>query len=254
VEGLVDLGTAVKVHSPCPRLYIAAAVAINTTACGVIRTSVFSHRSQTRKQLGYLPFEWKVLLLFIYTLLSSASSWPDTRKFLISTTVAHRTHEKTSRPQSGIKVRPIVLPHLHVLDCATAAAADLDWAMPNASPCYFSAGDVKVETYYHGHQSVLIARDRRYMCNKAFYTDLSPWPMTLTVNPSELWSWSIHTQLIKDKFASCNNLLNTFIYRVGEKSKLLILSEYVNKTEKIGGTWTNTNSYIENEALSDIFT
>jgi len=31
VEGWVDLGTAVKVHSPCPRLYIAAAVVINTT-------------------------------------------------------------------------------------------------------------------------------------------------------------------------------------------------------------------------------
>jgi len=27
----------------------------------------------------------------------------------------------------------------------------------------------------------------------------------------------------------------------------------VNKNEKIGGTWTNTNSYRENEALSDIF-
>jgi len=26
------------------------------------------------------------------------------------------------------------------------------------------------------------------------------------------------------------------LYRVGQKSKLLILSEYVNKTEKIGGT------------------
>jgi len=25
------------------------------------------------------------------------------------------------------------------------------------------------------------------------------------------------------------------VYRVGQKSKLLILSEYVNKTEKIGG-------------------
>jgi len=43
-------------------------------------------------------------------------------------------------------------------------------------------------------------------------------------------------------------------YRVGQKSKLLIFSEYVNKTEKIGGTWTNTNNYKENEALSDIFT
>jgi len=38
------------------------------------------------------------------------------------------------------------------------------------------------------------------------------------------------------------------------KSKLLILSEYVNKTEKIGETLTNTNSYRESEALSDIFT
>ena len=36
VEGWVDKGTAVRVHSPCPRLYIAAAVAINTTVRGVI--------------------------------------------------------------------------------------------------------------------------------------------------------------------------------------------------------------------------
>jgi len=41
---------------------------------------------------------------------------------------------------------------------------------------------------------------------------------------------------------------------VGQKSKLLILSEYANKTEKMGETWTNKNSYRENEALSDIFT
>jgi len=40
---------------------------------------------------------------------------------------------------------------------------------------------------------------------------------------------------------------------VGQKSNLLILSEYINKTEKIGGTGTNTNSYRENKALSDIF-
>jgi len=39
-----------------------------------------------------------------------------------------------------------------------------------------------------------------------------------------------------------------------KKIKLLILSEYGNKTEKIGGMWTNTNSYRESEALSDIFT
>jgi len=38
------------------------------------------------------------------------------------------------------------------------------------------------------------------------------------------------------------------IYRVGQKSKLLILSEYVNKIEKIWGIYT------ENGALSGIFT
>jgi len=48
VEGCVDLGTAVKVRNPCPRLYIATAVAINTTFRGAIRTLVLSHRSQTR--------------------------------------------------------------------------------------------------------------------------------------------------------------------------------------------------------------
>ena len=40
VEGWVDLGTAVSVRSPCPRLYIAVTVVINTTACGEIRTWV----------------------------------------------------------------------------------------------------------------------------------------------------------------------------------------------------------------------
>jgi len=43
-----DLGTAVKVHSLCPRLYIAVAVMILTTARGVIQTWVLSHRSRTR--------------------------------------------------------------------------------------------------------------------------------------------------------------------------------------------------------------
>jgi len=47
VEGWVDLGTAVKVRSPCPRLYIAAAVTMNTTIRSVIWTWVLSHRSQT---------------------------------------------------------------------------------------------------------------------------------------------------------------------------------------------------------------
>jgi len=46
----------------------------------------------------------------------------------------------------------------------------------------------------------------------------------------------------------------TTLYRVGQKSKLLILSEYVSKTENIRGMWTNTNIYRENGALSDIFT
>jgi len=45
--GMQDLSTALRC-SPCPRLHVAAAVAINTTARGEIRTSVLSHRSQTR--------------------------------------------------------------------------------------------------------------------------------------------------------------------------------------------------------------
>jgi len=44
------------------------------------------------------------------------------------------------------------------------------------------------------------------------------------------------------------------LYIVGQKSKLLILSKYVDKTEKIGGMWTNKNGCREKEALSDIFT
>jgi len=36
-------------------------------------------------------------------------------------------------------------------------------------------------------------------------------------------------------------------------NKLLILIQYVNKAEKIGWTWANTNSNKENEALPDIF-
>jgi len=44
------------------------------------------------------------------------------------------------------------------------------------------------------------------------------------------------------------------IYRLGQKSKLLILSERVNNTEKTGGMRTNTNSYGENGAATDIFT
>ena len=39
---------------------------------------------------------------------------------------------------------------------------------------------------------------------------------------------------------------------VSQKSKLLILSECITKTDKIRGMWTDTNIYRENGALSDI--
>ena len=45
-EGWVDLGTAVRVCSPCLRPYIAVAVVITTTARGEIWTWVLSHYSQ----------------------------------------------------------------------------------------------------------------------------------------------------------------------------------------------------------------
>ena len=44
MECRFDLGTAVRVCSPCPRLYIAVAVVINTTTHDKIRTWVYSHR------------------------------------------------------------------------------------------------------------------------------------------------------------------------------------------------------------------
>jgi len=37
-------------------------------------------------------------------------------------------------------------------------------------------------------------------------------------------------------------------YWVGQKSKLLIVSTYISKAEKVGGTWTIANSCRENEA------
>ena len=40
--------------------------------------------------------------------------------------------------------------------------------------------------------------------------------------------WLFFTHLVKVYMIA-------FVYRVGEKSKLLILIEYVNETEKIGG-------------------
>ena len=46
MQGWVDLGTAVKVCSPCPRLHIAVAVTINTAVCGEIQTWILSHCSR----------------------------------------------------------------------------------------------------------------------------------------------------------------------------------------------------------------
>jgi len=45
------------VHSPCPRLHIAAVVAMNNAVRGVIRTSVLSHRGQTCKPLNHSATE-----------------------------------------------------------------------------------------------------------------------------------------------------------------------------------------------------
>jgi len=44
-EGWVDLGTAIKVRSPCPRLYIAVAIAINTTVRVEIRKWVLASQA-----------------------------------------------------------------------------------------------------------------------------------------------------------------------------------------------------------------
>jgi len=47
VEGWVDLGTAPRVCSLCPRLYITMAIMISTTSGGEIRTWVHSHHCRT---------------------------------------------------------------------------------------------------------------------------------------------------------------------------------------------------------------
>jgi len=39
----IDVGNAVRVHSPCPRLYVTVAVVINTTVCSGIRTCDLAH-------------------------------------------------------------------------------------------------------------------------------------------------------------------------------------------------------------------
>ena len=58
VEGWVDLGTAVRMYSPSPRLYIAVAVVINTTARGEIWTWVLSHRSQACYHSATVTLQW----------------------------------------------------------------------------------------------------------------------------------------------------------------------------------------------------
>jgi len=47
MQGRVDLGSAVM-RSPCPRLHVVVAIAINTTVRGEIRTWVLSHRRRTQ--------------------------------------------------------------------------------------------------------------------------------------------------------------------------------------------------------------
>ena len=53
-----------------------------------------------------------------------------------------------------IKVGPTALPRPRALD--SAAAAGLGCATTHASPRYLAASNVAMETYYYGHQSVLI--------------------------------------------------------------------------------------------------
>jgi len=50
-QGWADLGTAVKVRSPCPRLHITVAFAISTAIHDEIQTWVLSHRSWTCQSL-----------------------------------------------------------------------------------------------------------------------------------------------------------------------------------------------------------
>ena len=63
MQGWVDVGTAVEVRSPCPRLYITVAVTINTTVRGVIRTWVFRHCSRTRQPLGHCDIQFYLSLV-----------------------------------------------------------------------------------------------------------------------------------------------------------------------------------------------
>jgi len=68
--------------------------------------------------------------------------------------------------------------------------------------------------------------------------------------------WSSQSQPIMLNYLVCSapRSVSVIYTQGGSKSKLLTLREYINNTEKIGGTWTKTNSYRESEAVFDIFT
>ena len=92
----------------------------------------------------------------------------------------------------------------------------------------------------------LISRHSRFT-NGTWH--LIRWVIQLLVKPL-LLSPKWHREFLR----VCRDRLLLWLYRVGQKSKLLILRKYVNKSENIGWTWTNTNSCREHEALSNIFT
>jgi len=61
-EGWVDLGTAIKVRSPCPRLYIAVAIAINTTVRVEIRKWVLASQADA---LTTRPLRLQICLILL---------------------------------------------------------------------------------------------------------------------------------------------------------------------------------------------
>ena len=73
-KGWVDLCTAVKVCNPCPRLYIAAAVVINTTARGDSNLGPITRAHRTSGAL--ISRLW---WLCLFCLLSATFSQNDTR-------------------------------------------------------------------------------------------------------------------------------------------------------------------------------
>jgi len=61
----------------------------------------------------------------------------------------------------------------------------------------------------------------------------APWSVQPFSQSCRLWPTDRQRRAQASKFT-----LSALVYRVSRKSKLLILNAYVNKTEKIGGTWT----------------